>query len=222
MITGTVTSGSPSLGSMLICTAVSLALGLGAAWVYMFRSRYNQSFVITLVLLPAIVQIIVMLVNGNLGAGVAVAGAFSLVRFRSLPGNARDIGSLFFAMAMGFVTGMGYLFYAILFFVLIGAASMLLTLSRFGEKGTDSRTLKITIPENLDYDGLFEDVFAKYTLSSELDRVRTTNMGSLYELTYLVRMKSSSMPKAFIDELRCYNGNLNITLGRELNSGEEL
>jgi hypothetical protein len=222
MMTGTVTSGSPSLGGMLICTTVSLALGLGAAWIYMFRNRYNQSFVITLVLLPAIVQIIVMLVNGNLGAGVAVAGAFSLVRFRSLPGNARDIGSLFFAMAMGFVTGMGYLFYAVLFFALIGAASLLLTLSRFGGKGTDFRTLKITIPENLDYDGLFEDIFAKYTLSSELDRVRTTNMGSLYELTYLVRMKSSSSPKAFIDELRCNNGNLNITLGRELNSGEEL
>jgi hypothetical protein len=221
-VTQSITGGAPTLSAVLVCTAVSLALGLAAAGVYMFRNRYRQSFVVTLVLLPAIVQIIVMLVNGNIGTGVAVAGAFSLVRFRSVPGSARDMGSLFFAMAIGFVTGMGYLFYAVLFSAIIGAASLLLSVSRFGQEGRDVRALKILIPENLDYDSLFEDVFAKYTTSFELNRVKTTNMGSLYELTYLVRLKSASLPKAFIDELRCYNGNLSITLGREQNSGEEL
>jgi hypothetical protein len=221
-VTGSVISGNPTLGGMLMCTVMSLALGLASAGIYMFRSKYRQSFVTTLVLLPAIVQIIVMLVNGNIGAGVAVAGAFSLVRFRSIPGSAKEIGSLFFAMALGFVTGMGYLFYATLFFLLIGAASLLLTVSRFGQGEMDRRVLRVTIPENLDYDGLFEDLFEKYALSAELDRVKTTNMGSLYELTYFVRLKSTSMPKAFIDDLRCRNGNLNISLGREQKQGEEL
>jgi hypothetical protein len=188
----------------------------------MYKNRYSKSLAVTLALLPAIVQIIIMLVNGNIGAGVAVAGTFSLVRFRSLPGNAKDISFLFFAMALGLVTGMGYLFYAFVFLLIIGGTSLLLTRFRFGQGESGSRVLKITIPENLDYDGLFYEIFKKYTKSAELEKVKTSNMGSLYELTYSVRMKSASMPKAFIDELRCRNGNLNILLSREQRDGEEL
>jgi hypothetical protein len=188
----------------------------------MFRNKYSKSLAVTLVLLPATVQIIVMLVNGNIGAGIAVAGAFSLVRFRSIPGNARDICSLFFAMALGFVMGMGYIFYAFVFLLLIGGASLLLTCFRFGQGVSDARVLRITIPENLDYDGLFDDVLEKYTNNAELERVKTTNMGSLYELTYSVRLKSAAIPRAFVDELRCRNGNLNIMLGREQIGREEL
>ncbi|MDR1704649.1 MAG: DUF4956 domain-containing protein [Clostridiales bacterium] len=212
----------PDLTGLLLCTACSLISGLACAGVYMFRNKYSRSLAVTLVLLPATVQIIIMLVNGNIGAGVAVAGAFGLVRFRSMPGSAADISSIFFAMALGFITGMGYLFYALLFLVIIGGVSILLNCLRFGQGVADNRVLRITIPENLDYEGLFDNVFGKYAASAELDKVRTTNMGSLYELTYNIRLKSASMPKAFIDELRCRNGNLNIILGREQRPGEEL
>ncbi|MDR1328414.1 MAG: DUF4956 domain-containing protein [Oscillospiraceae bacterium] len=221
-ITNSVISGTPTLGSLLLCTVCSLVFGLAVAASYMFRAKYSKSLAITLALIPATVQLIIMLTSGNIGAGVATAGAFSLVRFRSLPGNARDIGNLFFAMALGLATGMGYLFYAFIFLILICGVSMLLTQTRFGGGGTDARTLRITIPENLDYDGLFDDVFSKYADGAELDKVKTTNMGNLYELTYTLRLKSEAMPKAFIDELRCRNGNLGILLSRERRDGEEL
>jgi hypothetical protein len=221
-ITASALNGSLSLGNVLLCSAASLALGFGSALVHMFRSKYNRNFVITLVLLPAMVQIVIMLVNGNIGAGVAVAGAFSLVRFRSIPGSSRDIGSIFFSMAIGFITGMGYILFAAVFLVVVGGASLALSASKFGESGRLERILKILIPENLDYDELFDDLFEEHLESVELDRVRTTNMGSLYELTYIVRFKSSSVPKSFIDALRCRNGNLNISVSREHSLMEEL
>jgi hypothetical protein len=221
-ITGSITNGTPTLVSLLVCTACSLVFGLAIAAVYMYKNQYSKGLAMTLALIPATVQIVIMLTSGNIGAGVATAGAFNLVRFRSLPGKARDIGSLFFAMAIGLVTGMGYLFYAFVFLLLIGTASLLLTRFRFGQGETENRTLRILIPENLDYDDLFSDVFSKYAKSAELNSVKNTNMGSLYELTYSVRLKTESMPKAFIDELRCRNGNLNILLSREQRDGEEL
>jgi hypothetical protein len=211
-----------TIGSLVICTVCSLALGCVIAGVYIFRNQYSKSLALTLVFIPATVQIIIMITSGNIAAGVGTAGAFNLMRFRSIPGKARDIGCLFFAMAIGLVMGMGYLFYAFVFVLLIGGFSMLLTLMRFSHVETETRVLRITIPENLDYDGLFDDVFAKYTQSTELDKVRTSNMGSLYELTYSIRLKSSSVPKGFIDELRCRNGNLNILISREQRDAEEL
>jgi len=217
-----VINGTPTIGVLLLCTVCSLILGLAVAAVYMFKNKYSRSLAITLVLIPATVQIVIMLTSGNIGAGVATAGAFNLVRFRSLPGKARDIGSLFFAMALGLVTGMGYLFYALVFVIIIGCFNLLLTAVKFGQGETDSRILRITIPENLDYDGLFDDVFAKYAKETELEQVKSTNMGSMYELTYAVRLRTESIPKAFIDELRCRNGNLNILISREKRGGEEL
>lgn len=208
--------------SVLICTAVSLVLGVLTAAVYMVKNRYTKSFVVTLALLPAIVQIVIMLVNGNIGTGVAVAGAFSLIRFRSVPGTARDIGCIFFAMAIGIATGMGYLFYAGLFFVVVAAAYLALTISGFGDEKQSSRTLRITIPEDMDYENLFDDLFTKYTDSAELDRVKTTNMGSLFELRYFIRMKNTVSSKAFLDDLRCRNGNLSIVLGRPQQGKDEL
>ena len=222
IISGSIINETTTIGTMLTCTVFSLVLGCVIAGVYMFRNQYSQSLAVTLVFIPATVQIIIMLTSGNIGAGVATAGAFSLVRFRSIPGKARDIGCLFLAMALGLVMGMGYLFYAVIFVFLIGGFNILLTFFRFGHVETETRVLRITIPENLDYDGLFDDVFAQYTQSVELDKVRTSNMGSLYELTYSVRLKSPSVPKAFIDELRCRNGNLNILISREKRDGEEL
>ena len=199
--------------SFFICTAVSLLLGVGTALVAMYRAHTTQSFAVTLAILPAVVQLVIMLVNGNLGAGVA--GAFSLVRFRSAPGTAREIGALFLAMALGLATGMGYVWLAALAFVVLGAVMLLLTAVNFGAPRASERVLKVTIPEGLDYEGLFDDLFEQYTSSHTLERVRTSNMGTLYELTYRVTLPGETVPKAFLDDLRCRNGNLNITCGRE-------
>ena len=210
-----------SLSAFLICTAASLVLGIGLAFVSQFRARSTQSFAVTLAILPAVVQIVIMLVNGNVGARVAVAGAFSLVRFRSAPGTAREIAVIFLAMAIGLATGMGYVVLAVLFFLVAGGLLLLLTLLNFGGSDPAERVLRITIPENLDYDGLFDDLFARYARSFTLEKVKTSNMGTLYELQYRIVLKDSRIPKAFFDELRCRNGNLNIVCSRE-SSGETL
>ena len=205
-----------TLSSFLICTAVSLALGIGLALVSRFHARTTQSFAVTLAILPVVVQVVIMLVNGNIGAGVAVAGAFSLVRFRSAPGTAREIGVLFLGMAIGLATGMGYVTLAALTFVIVSAALLALTALHFGQHDSGERILKITIPEELDYEGLFDDLLAQYTTSHSLVKVKTTNMGTLYELEYRITLRSEDVPKAFLDALRCRNGNLNIVCGREI------
>ena len=204
-----------TLPAFLICTAVSLVLGIATAFLSMYRSKCSQGFAVTVAVLPAIVQIVILLVNGNVGAGVAVAGAFSLVRFRSVPGTAREIGVIFLAMALGLATGMGYVWLAVMAFAIVSAVMLLLTAVNFGGADEHERVLRITIPESLDYDGLFDDLFEKYTKSCVLERVKTSNMGTLYELTYRVTLPDDHAPKAFLDELRCRNGNLNITCGRE-------
>ena len=214
MLDSILSSSALTASSFLICTAVSLVLGVGTALLCTYKSKYSQSFALTLAMLPAMVQVVIMLVNGNIGTGVAVAGAFGLIRFRSAPGTAREIGMIFLAMAIGLATGMGYVMLAALFFVIMAAFTLALTAARFGALDENERTLKITIPENLDYDGLFDDLFAKYTRSCELERVKTSNMGTLYELSYRVVLREAQPSKEFLDELRCRNGNLNISCGR--------
>jgi uncharacterized membrane protein YhiD involved in acid resistance len=192
----------------------SIILGVALALLYMYKNKYTQSFVITLAMMPIVVQLVITLVNGNLGAGVAVAGTFSLVRFRSAPGTAKEIIMIFLAMAIGLATGMGYALLAVVFFVVAALFLLVLTRINFGAGKEDERELKITIAENLDYEGLFDDLLEKYTKSYELDKVKTSNMGTLYELQYRVVLKGDSIPKEFMDELRCRNGNLNISCGR--------
>ena len=204
-----------TLTSFLICTGVSLLLGVGTALVAGYRSRSTQSLAITLAILPAVVQAVIMLVNGSIGAGIAVAGAFSLVRFRSAPGTAREIAAIFLAMAIGLATGMGYVGLAVLLFLILAGAMLALTVLRFGQKEDAGRILKITIPEDLDYDGLFDDLLERYTTAHTLEKVKTTNMGTLYELRYRITLRQEPVPKVFLDELRCRNGNLNITCCRE-------
>ncbi len=203
-----------TLSVFAVCIAVSIVLGLGTAFLCMFKNRYTQSFVITLAIIPPVVQVVIMLVNGNIGAGVAVAGAFSLVRFRSAPGTAREIGMIFLAMAIGLATGMGYVVLAVLFFLVMAVLVLCLSALGFGRGNEQERDLKITIPENLDYEGLFDDLFQQYTSSVRLERVKTTNMGTLYELTYRVVLYSEQVPKEFLDLIRCRNGNLSIICGR--------
>lgn len=200
-----------TFSTFIICLVTSLVLGAVIAAGYMYRSHYTKSFVATLALLPAIVQVIILMVNGNLGIGVAVAGTFSLVRFRSVPGNAREIGSVFLSMAVGLATGMGYIGIAVIFAVVMVAFSMLYTCINFGGGKKVDRELKITIPEDIDYSELFNDIFEEYTTYADLVKVRTTNMGSLFQLVYRIRMKDASNTKKMIDDIRCRNGNLDIS-----------
>ena len=204
-----------TVSAFLLCLLSALVLGVLTALVFSFRSEHSGNLPFALVLVPPIVTLVIMMVNGNIGAGLGVAGAFSLIRFRSAPGTARELSGLFTGTAIGLACGMGYVGIAALFFLIVAVTVLTLTLLRFGETSRSFRHLKVTIPENLDYDGLFDDLFEKYTTSHELVRVKTTNMGTLYELTYDINLRGGDVSKEFMDELRCRNGNLNIICGRE-------
>ena len=196
----------------IILVLVSLVLGGIMALVHTYRNDYTKSFIMTLAILPAVICVVILMVNGNIGAGVAVAGTFSLVRFRSAPGTAREIGAIFAVMGMGLIMGMGYIGYAALFTCLIGLA--ILMYSRFSADGKKStrKILKITIPENLNYSDVFDEFLEKYTKSYKLKQVKTSNMGSLYKLSYEIVLTDPSIEKEFIDQLRTRNGNLEISL----------
>lgn len=211
-----------SAADFLLCCLASIVLGAAVAFIYMFRHTYSKNFVVTLALLPLIVQMVITLVNGNLGAGIAVMGVFNLVRFRSIPGSAKDIGSVFLAMAVGLATGMGFIALAVLFTVIVAVVNVGYVLSPFGKQKEPEKTLKITVPDDLEYDGVFDDVLKRYADEYELTLVQTTNMGSLFLLEYAVRMKQPGLEKRMIDELRCRNGNLKITCGRAAASKDVL
>lgn len=179
---GGVAASAATPGRFLLCLLTALVIGGGLAFVYTCRSRFTKSFVVTLALLPASVAVVILMVNGNIGAGVAVAGAFSLVRFRSIPGTAREIGAIFVAMAAGLAVGMGYLGYALLFSLVLALAMLAYNASPFGEKRADARerVLRIAVPEDLDYTGAFDDLFAAYTTNATLNAVKTAAMGTFF------------------------------------------
>ena len=213
-----------SVTDFMLCLGLSLVLGLIMAVSYMYRTRYTKSFVVTLALLPTVVCVVIMLVNGNVGTGVAVAGAFSLVRFRSVPGTAKEICALFLAMGAGLISGMGYLGFAVLFTLFMCGMFLLydsLDLG-VGKKKDLYKTLNVTIPEDLDYTGVFDDIFTEYTIEHNLSRVKTTNMGSMFRLTYDITLKDAAGEKEMIDRLRCRNGNLEITVSRQETTVSEL
>ena len=205
-----------TLAEFFICIFTAIVLGVLTALVFMASGRHSGSWAQSLALLPPVITLVIMMVNGNIGAGLAVAGTFALVRFRSVPGSAKEITGLFMTVAIGLACGMGYVGYAVVFFAIMAVLILVLGKLRFGETGKAQRQLKIMIPENLDYEEIFDDLFEKYTVSHELTKVRTTNMGTLYELTYDIRLRDVSVSKAFVDEIRCRNGNLNVVCGREV------
>ncbi|KAF1302526.1 MULTISPECIES: DUF4956 domain-containing protein [Enterococcus] len=208
---------------LLICILVSLALGLLVARVHMVRNVYTKSFVVTLAVLPVLVQSVIMLVNGNLGTGLAVVGAFSLIRFRSVAGGSREITSIFWSMGIGIATGMGYVIYSVIFSCIVAVFLILLHLFPFGDRSkVAERELKVTIPEDLDYPDLFNDIFETYTYSNKLNSVRTTTMGSLYELRYILLLKDEKKEKELIDAVRIRNGNLPVVLGKVATNRDEL
>ncbi len=215
LIFGSIMSNGTITGaSFLLATLCSLAIGIFIAFMYTIKNNYSKSYIITLALLPAIVQVVIMLVNGNIGAGVAVAGAFSLVRFRSAPGSGKEITSIFLAMAVGLATGMGYIGIAAIFAVIITVANLVLLNSGFGNGSAEEKTLKITVPEGLDYEGIFDDIFERYTTKADLVEVKTSGMGSLYKLNYSVVLRAKASTKGMIDEMRQRNGNLEISCSR--------
>ena len=209
------TQSTLSVGLFLLCVLVALLCGGIYVAAFSFRGRGSRSMRLSLALLPAVVSVVIMMVNGNVGVGVAVAGAFSLVRFRSAPGNAKEISAIFMAMCSGLIVGVGYFAYALLFSVLMGG--LLTALTVLGERERDrdrARTLKLTVPEDLDYTDAFDGVFDAYTERAELTAAKTAGMGSLYKLTYRVTLKQTVNEKRFLDDLRVRNGNLEILLAR--------
>ena len=206
-----------------VLSAFAVALGLGLLIAALYRTcAVSHGFPVVLALMPMLVTAVIMIVNGNLGASVAVLGAFGLVRFRSAPGTALEIGFLFFAMAVGLATGMGFLSLAVLITVIAGTVFLVLEKSGFGTVQSKDRQLKITIAEDLDYEGIFDDLFQKYTTHADLEKIKTTNMGTMYELSYLIQMRNMAQQKAFMDELRCRNGNLTISIGLVKKAKNEL
>lgn len=203
-----------TVSQFMLCLMVALLIGLLLAWVYTYRNRYTKSFLMTLAVLPAVVCVVIMMVNGNIGTGVAVAGAFSLVRFRSVPGTAKEIAAIFLAMCTGLIAGMGYLGYAVLFALVLSGVMLVYGRFDFGssKNAAKYKVLHITIPEDLDYTGVFDEILSKYTVSHELVQVKTTNMGSLFRLTYNLELKGAEAEKEMIDKLRCRNGNLEISV----------
>ncbi len=197
-----------NVSGFLICILAALVIGFFLAGVYSIKNRTTKSFLVTLILLPTIVCAVIMMVNGNVGAGVAVAGAFSLVRFRSAPGSAKDISVIFLAMVSGLMCGMGYIGYAVVFTLILGC--LLVVLNSVMASNGSERQLRITVPEDLDYSHEFDDILKQYTDSYHLESVKTTNMGSLFKLTYSITMKNPDKEKRMIDELRIRNGNLEV------------
>ena len=210
------TGSNISAGTFFLCFGVAIATGVVLSFMCYYKSHSSKSFFVTTALLPAAVSTVIILINGNIGAGITVAGAFTLVRFRSAQGTAKEICIIFIAMVAGLAYGMGYLAYGALFAIIAGTCVLVCSALKIWEKkpSTKEKTLRITIPEDLDYTTVFDDVFGKYTNSHELVQVKSADLGSVFRLTYNLTLKDPAQEKAFIDELRVRNGNLEISLGR--------
>ncbi|NLU09915.1 MAG: DUF4956 domain-containing protein [Tepidanaerobacter acetatoxydans] len=214
---------SISLGNTLLTIAISFILGMVISLTYMKTSNknnYSQNFSLTLVLVPTLIAIIILLIGSNVARAFSLAGAFSIIRFRSAPGDPKDISYVLFALAAGLACGVGFYQYAALFTAVLCLLMIMLSLFNFGAKNTGQKLLKITIPEDLDYEGAFDEVFDTFTVDHTLTKVKTTSLGSLYELVYTVTMNKDINQKEFLDALRCRNGNLNITLSMCADSTE--
>ena len=213
-------SGGFSISMFLACLAAAGLCGLVASLMTDKTGEASKGFLISLVVLPMVVCTVILMVNGSVGTGIAVAGAFSLIRFRSVAGKAKDISAIFLVMTAGLASAAGYVVIALLFTVLVSAVILVLSHLSFGQK--DAFELHITVPETLQFAGAFDDLFAKYTNSHRLVKTRTTNMGSLYKLSYDIELKDPTASQAFMDELRCRNGNLEILICEKMEGSDSL
>lgn len=204
-----------SLGTASLTIITSFILGLIISFTYIktcSKGYYSQSFVLTLIMMPCVVAVIILLIGTNIASAFGLSGAFSIIRFRSAPGDPKDISYVLFCMGAGLACGVGVYGYAIFFTICLCAIMVILCKTNFGAKNSTEKILKVIIPEDLDYQGVFDDIFETYTYRHELRRVKTTDLGTLYELVYVISMRTNVKEKEFLDELRCRNGNLNITL----------
>ncbi len=214
--------GSLTAGSVLLTLGLALVLGFAGAFYYIRKNTASRSFAFTLALLPLITATVIMVVNGNLGAGIAVAGSFSLIRFRSVQGSGQEILAIFLAAATGLCLGAGYLLMAVLLMALCLLFHAVLTACRFGQTADNMRELKISLPESLDYEGIFDDLLAAYFTAYDLIRVRTVEMGTAYQLVYRGMPRGAQAEKAFLDAVRERNGNLPVSMGRIADSRNEM
>ena len=221
-IFGSIFNGTLTLGLFLLAVGASMVLGLILALAFMYKNTYTKSFISALVLIPAVETVVIMLVNDNLGVGLSVAGSFALIRFRSVKGNAKELVAVFIAMTIGIICGTGFVAIAGVFTLLLSAVMFLMTLTDFGRQSEDEKYLKITIPESLNYDEVFDDILKKYTRSYELETIKTLTLGSLFRVEYRIVMKDAGQTKKMIDEIRTRNGNLEIMCGRSATDREEL
>lgn len=209
------TGESFTLINTLIIIASSIILGLAISITYMKtnkKSGYNSGFTTTLIMLPVIISIIILLVGNNVARAFSLAGAFSIIRFRSAPGDPKDISYVFFTLAVGLTCGMGYIGYGVIFTTILCLLMTILSVTNFAAPKGSAMQLKITVPEDLNYERVFEEVLDKYTTSYDIQKVKTRDFGALFELNYMIYLKPNVNQKKFLDELRCRNGNLNITL----------
>ncbi len=207
---------SIEIQSILLCSLASIILGLIIALTHKQTSKYNKNFLVTVTTLPLLVQTIIIMVNGNLGTSVAIMGAFSLVRFRSLPGTSKEILSVFFAMTVGLATGMGHLLFALIITIIGCLTLFVLSKTKLFDTPKQEKILKITIPEDLDYTEVFDDIFENYAQKVELEQVKTTNMGSMFDLSYRIILNKNVNEKQFLDDLRVKNGNLKVMISHPL------
>jgi hypothetical protein len=219
---GTIFTGTLTVGQFLLAITSSILLGLVLALAYMYRNTYTKSFISALVLIPAIETVVIMLVNDNIGVGLSVAGSFALIRFRSVKGNAKELAAVFLAMTIGIICGSGFIVLAGIFTLLLCLAMLALELLDFGKMSENERYLKITIPESLNYDEVFEGILKKYTSRHELVSLKTLTLGSLFRVEYVITMKDPKQLKKMIDELRTRNGNLEIMCAKAAVDREEL
>ena len=201
-----------SITTGLICAGVALLLGVIIAITHMKTSQTTKGFLTTLATLPLLVMAVMIMINGNLGTSIAILGAFSLIRFRSIQGRAKDLLSVFFAMMVGLACGMGHVLFAVVITIISVVAIVFFTYTHFLEPNKKQRVLKIMVPEDLDYEEVFDEIFAKYTSRVDLVQMKTMNMGSLYKLTYDITMKNGVKEKEFLDEIRVKNCNLKVLL----------
>ena len=204
------------------CLGVALALGVIAAFCYMYKNQFSKTLVIAIAILPPIVCVLIMLVSGSIGAAVAVGGVFALTRFRSAQGSAKEITQIFLSMAVGLTTGLGYIYIAIILVAVIEIMTIIFTLTKFGESSSKRRTLKVSIPEELDYTDIFDDIFEVYTEKVTLIKVKLKNLGTIFQLTYDIHLKDIKDEKKFIDEIRVRNANLDVICSRIVSNPEEL
>ena len=222
VITSTGISYHPKASEFFICLILAVALGVIMALCYMFKNEYSKHLVLSIAIMPSIITVMIMLVSGNLGAAVAVGGVFALTRFRSAQGTAREITHVLLAMATGLTLGLGYVFIAAIMVAVVEALNFIFVFTHFAEGNTKERSLKITIPENLDYTGLFDDLFEEYTSKNELKKVKLSNFGTMFQLTYTIIFKDLSKEKEFLDKVRERNGNLDILCSKIETNREEL